>query len=102
MSRRYGKNGGDVIHLQVMSELYGPGVTGESTLRGNEDKLSTAQFNVTVDWLRKAVAVTKKVKKEVNFEVMQEARQRLSNWLARELDFQVFSNLLTSPTHQLY
>lgn len=93
---------GDVIHMQVMSELYGPGVTGESTLRGNEDKLSTSQFNVTVNWLRKAVAVTKKVKKEVNFEVMQEARVRLSNWLARELDRQVFSQLLGVSGNTIY
>lgn len=93
---------GDVIHVQVMSELYGPGVTGESTLRGNEDKLSTGQFNVSVDWLRKAVALTKKVKKEVNFEVMQEVRVRLSNWMARELDRQVFSGIITDTTHTLY
>lgn len=88
--------------MQVMSELYGPGVTGESTLRGNEDKLSTSQFNVTVDWLRKAVAVTKKVKREVNFEVIQEARVRLSNWLARELDRQVFSQLLAVSNNTIY
>ncbi len=93
---------GDVIHIQVMSELYGPGVTGENTLRGSEDKLSTGQFNLSVDWLRKAVAVTKKVKKEVNFEVIQEARVRLSNWLARELDRQVFSAVITNTTHTLY
>jgi len=93
---------GDVIHIQVMSELYGPGVTGESTLRGNEDKLSTSQFNVTVDWLRKAVAVTKKVKKEVNFDTIQETRMRLSNWLARELDRQTFSQLLDSTPDTLY
>lgn len=93
---------GDVIHIQVMSELYGPGVTGENTARGNEDKLSTGQFNVTVDWLRKVVAVTKKVKKEVNFEIMQEARIRIANWLARELDRQVFLDLTTDTTHTLY
>jgi len=93
---------GDVVHIQVMSELYGPGVTGENELRGSEDKLSTAQFNITVDWLRKAVAVTKKVTKQVNFEVMQEARQRLSNWLARELDRQVFSQLLSAVDYNLY
>lgn len=98
----YVNQAGDVIHVQVMSELYGDGVTGESSLRGNEDKLSTGQFNVTVDWLRKAVATTKKVKKEVNFEVFQEARQRLSNWLARELDYQVFNNLLSNVTNTIY
>lgn len=93
---------GDVIHIQVMSELYGPGVTGETSLRGAEDKLNTGQFNVTVDWLRKAVATTKKVKKVVNFEVFQEARVRLSNWLARELDAQVFSQLVSNTSDTLY
>ena len=93
---------GDVIHIQVMSELYGPGVTGESTLRGSEDKLGTAQFNISVDWLRKAVATTKKVKKEVNFEVFVEVRKRLANWLARELDAQVFSQVLTNVSNTIY
>ena len=93
---------GDVIHVQVMSELYGPGVTGETALRGAEDKLATSQFNVTVDWLRKAVALTKKVKKEVNFEVIQDCRKMLSNWLARELDRKTFDQLLTNVTDTLF
>ena len=93
---------GDVIHIQVMSELYGPGRTGENTLRGYEDKLSTAQFDVTVDWLRKAVALTKKVKKEVNFDVLQQIRLRLSNWMARELDRQTFAQLLDNVSDTLY
>lgn len=98
----YVNQAGDVIHIQVMSELYGAGVTGESTLRGNEDKMSTGQFNLTVDWLRKAVSVTKKVKKEVNFDVIQSSRVRLANWLARELDAQVFSGMLTNTSTTLY
>src|SRR3990167_9733302 len=85
-----------------MSELYGPGVTGETALRGAEDKLAAAQFNVTVDWLRKAVALTKKVKKEVNFEVIQDCRKMLSNWLARELDRKTFDQLLTNVTDTLF
>lgn len=93
---------GDVIHIQVMSELYGPGVTGETALRGAEDKLSTGQFDLSVDWLRKAVALTKKVKKQVNFEVMQEARVRIGNWLARELDKDVFTELLADSSDTLY
>ena len=93
---------GDVVHVQIMTELYGPGVTGESTLRGSEDKLSTGQFDLAVDWLRKAVALTKKVKKEINFDALQQARVLLSNWLARELDRQVFSDLLSDSTDTLY
>ena len=93
---------GDVIHINVVSELYGPGVTGENTARGNEDKLATAKFDVTVDWLRKVVALTKKVKKEVLFDVIQQTRMAIANWLARDLDRQTFAQLLTNVTDTLY
>lgn len=93
---------GDVIHINVMSEAFGPGVTGENTLRGNEDALSLGQFNITVDWLRKAFALTKKIKKQVNFDMLQQVRVRAENWLARELDAQVFSELLSDVTDTLY
>jgi len=93
---------GDVIHIQVMTELYGPGVTGETELRGNEDKMSTGQFNVAVDWLRYAVAFTKKVKKQVNFDIMAQARTLISNWLGRKLDKEAFSELLTEASNTLY
>jgi N4-gp56 family major capsid protein len=93
---------GDVVHINVMSESFGPGITGENTLRGNEDALSLGQFNVTVDWLRKAFALTKKIKKQVNFDMLQQVRVRAENWLARELDANVFSELLTDVTDTLY
>ena len=85
-----------------MSESFGPGITGENTLRGNEDALSLGQFNVTVDWLRKAFALTKKIKKQVTFDMLQQVRVRAENWLARELDANVFSELLTDVTDTLY
>lgn len=89
---------GDIIRIQVMSELYGPGVTGESTLRGSEDKLSLGQFTLTVDWLRKAISITKKVKKEVNFDTNVQIRQGLTRWWARERDAKVFGALLDDVT----
>jgi N4-gp56 family major capsid protein len=93
---------GDVIHINVVSELYGPGVEGESTARGNEDKLATASFSVTVNWLRKVVGLTKKVKKEVMFDAVQLTRTAISNWLARELDRNTFVQLLDNTTDTLY
>lgn len=89
---------GDLIRIQVMSESYGPGVTGESTLRGKEDKQSLGQFTLSVDWLRKAIAVTKKVKKEVNFDVNVQIRQGLTRWWARERDAKVFGALMDDVT----
>jgi N4-gp56 family major capsid protein len=93
---------GDVIHIQTCTGIYGPGVEGESELRGNEDKFSVGQFNITVDWLRKAIAFTKKVKKVVNFDMVQQSRTLISDWLARELDSKVFTDLYADVTNTLY
>lgn len=98
----YVNQAGDIIHVQVESELYGPGVEGETTLRGKEDKLFTGQFDVEVNWLRKAVALTKKLKKEVNFDAMVSARKRLSKWLARELDARTFTQLFENTSNTVY
>lgn len=93
---------GDVIHIQTCTGIYGPGVEGETELRGKEDKFTVGQFNITVNWLRKAIAFTKKVKKVVNFDLIQQSRTLISDWLARELDGKVFTGLYASPTHTLY
>ncbi len=92
------KGPGDVIHFQVLSNLISSGVTGESTLAGNEDKLSMSQFDLTVDWIRNAVAFTENLERRVNFSIMQVARQRLSNWIARFIDEGMFTQLITTDS----
>ena len=80
------KGPGDKLHFQVMSQLISTGITGESTLQGNEDKLSMSQFDLTVDWIRNAVAFTENLERRVNFSIVSVARQRLSDWVARYID----------------
>ncbi len=92
------KGPGDALHFQVMSELISSGVTGESGLQGNEDKLSMSQFSLTVDWIRNAVAFTEKLERRVNFSIVQVARQRLSNWMARYIDEGLFAEILTATS----
>ena len=92
------KGPGDVIHFQVLSELFSSGVTGESTLAGNEDKLSMSQFDLSVDWIRNAVAFTENLEKRVNFSITQVARQRLSNWMARYIDEGMDTQLITTES----
>jgi len=94
----FGKGSMDVIHFQVMSELISSGVTGESTLQGNEDKLSMSQFNLTVDWIRNAVAFTENLEKRVNFSIPGVARQRLSTWMSRYIDEGMFTQLIITET----
>ena len=95
------KGPGDKIHFQVMSELISSGVTGESTLQNNEDKLSMSQFDLTVDWIRNAVAFTENLERKVNFSVIQVARQRLSNWVARYIDEGMFTQLIITESSEV-
>jgi len=92
------KGPGDVIHFQVLSDLFSDGVTGETTLAGSEDKLAMYQFNLTVDWIRNAVAFTKNVQRRVNFDTVQVARQRLSDWMARYIDESMFIQLISTES----
>ena len=92
------KQPGDKIHFQVLSEIISSGKTGESTLQGYEDKLSMAQFDLTVDWIRNAVAITENLERRVNFPAVQVARQKLSTWLANHIDGSMFVQLITTES----
>ena len=92
------KGPGDKIHFQVMSQLISTGITGESTLQGNEDKLSMSQFDLTVNWIRNAVAFTENLERRVNFSIVSVARQRLSDWIARYIDEDMDIQLITTES----
>lgn len=51
------KKKGDSVTFALVNELVGAGVTGNGTLRGNEERLSSRSQKLTVDVLRHAVAV---------------------------------------------
>jgi N4-gp56 family major capsid protein len=92
------KQAGDLVHINVVSELYNDGVTGESTLKGSEGKLSIGQFNLTVDWLRNAIAFNKRATKRALFDAIMVSNRRLSDWLARRKDEDMFTQLLDTAT----
>ena len=98
----FSKEPGDVMHIQVMSELEGAGVTGASSLETNEEKLALAQFDLTTDWLRHAVAWDKKANKRANFDCMMAANPRLSRWAARYTDAELFKEILDNTTNTIY
>jgi len=92
------KGPGDTIHFQTMSQLISSGVTGESTLEASEDKLSMSQFDLTVDWIRNAVAFTENLERKVNFSIVQVARKRLSDWISRHIDEGMDTQLITTES----
>jgi len=95
----FSKEAMDVIHIQTVKNLTGSGVTGESTLAGNEEQLSLTQTDVQVDWVRHAVAVSKRSKQRINFDFKAQAAQPLlSRMIAKKMDAAVFTKFGTATT----
>jgi N4-gp56 family major capsid protein len=93
------KEAGDVIHINTLKLLTGSGVTGESGLQGNEEALQMVQTDVTVDWLRHAVAINKRTKGRINFDFyVQAAQPLLSKWMADKMDRAIFTKFGTATT----
>ena len=92
------KKPGDTLHINIMSELEGAGVTQDSTLAGNEEKMVLGQFDVTVDWLRHAVAFDERGSRRANFDLIVAANPRLARWLARKKDYDMFYQLMTTAS----
>lgn len=93
------KDSGDVIHIQSLKNLTGSGVTGENTLEGNEETLSMAQTDLSIEWLRHAVSISKRSKKRINFDfVVQAAQPLLSKLIAKKMDDAIFTEFGTATT----
>lgn len=96
------KKPGEQINFQTVSQLFSAGVTGETSLQGNEDQLSLGQYTLTVDWLRNAVSYTKNLEKRVNFNIAQTIRTELSDWMKRKIDADSFSEIIANTSNTMY
>lgn len=96
------KKPGETIKFNVVSQVFSAGVTGETTLAGNEDQLSLGQYTLTVDWIRNALAYTKNLERRVNFNIVQTIRTELSDWLARRIDSDMFEEILVDSSNTIY
>ncbi len=90
------KQKGDFITFSTIEQLMGTGVTGESVLKGNEEKLGIGTFSVSADVVRHAVAVSRKSNKQANFDMVQSARSLLKDWFSRKFDNDVFTTITES------
>jgi N4-gp56 family major capsid protein len=85
---------GDVVHVNVHANLDGAGVSGETELKGKEEKLSFSQFDLKVEWIRHAVGFNKRGTKQALLNAMSVANSTLSTWLARRKDDDLTAQLL--------
>jgi N4-gp56 family major capsid protein len=77
---------GQTINISQLANLTGSGVSGESTLRGNEEQLDIRQVQVSPEWYRHAVADTRKARKQINQDFRMKAQGALSYWMAKQMD----------------
>lgn len=76
---------GDSVTFALVNELVGDGVTGNSTLKGNEERVNSRSQKLTVDVLRHAVAVDDwDVQKSV-IDLRNAARVQLREWAQKKL-----------------
>lgn len=88
------KGPGDTINYGLRMQLSGTGVQGDGTLQGQEEALTTYADKVLVDQLRHAVNVGGRVSQQrVPFELREEARLGLQDWMAARFDVCFFNQL---------
>lgn len=79
------KKKGDSVTYALVNELTGNGVTGNTTLKGNEERLNSRSHKVAVNVLRHAVAVDDwDVQKSV-IDLRNAAKTQLREWAQKKL-----------------
>ncbi len=79
------KKRGDSVTYALVNELVNNGVTGNSTLKGNEERLNSRSHRVTVDVLRHAVAVDDWDEQKSVIDLRNAGRVQLREWSMKKL-----------------
>lgn len=79
------KKKGDSVTFALVNELTGNGVTGNNTLKGNEERLNSRSHKVTVNVLRHAVAVDDWDTQKSVIDLRNAAKSQLREWSQKKL-----------------
>ncbi len=81
---------GDAITFNLAGALTGAGVTGASSLEGQEEAQQFYGQRVVIDQVRNAVRIPWMSERRAPFSVMGEARPALTTWLAQKIEDDFF------------
>lgn len=88
------KGSGDKITYGLRMQLSGAGVSGDSTLEGNEEALSFYNDSVVIDQVRNAVRSSGRMSEQrVPYNMREEAMMALKDWLADMYDTSFFNQI---------
>ena len=79
------KDGGETITLPLVASLSGSGVTGGSTLQGNEEAMDDYGHSISIDWARNAIALNKKERRKSAADQLEVVRPLLTEWANNKL-----------------
>lgn len=97
------KDQGDRITFGLRMRLSGAGVTSGQILEGNEEKLTTYSFNLTLEQYRHAVRDSGAMDRQrAVFQIDDESEAALKVWGAEKIDSLCFSAIQSSPTKVFY
>ncbi len=93
------KERGDQITIPLLMKLSGSGITGDSTLEGNEEQMTFYDMAVTVDQVRNAVRISGRMEEQkAAVDMRTAAKTALKTWMVEYLEKRFFTTLGTSPT----
>lgn len=97
------KNKGDRVRFGIRMRLTGAGVGEGVTLEGNEEKLVTHNFDLTLTSLAHAVRDEGPLTRQrAMFSIDEESEMAIKEWGAEKIDEKIFEALRLSPTRLFY
>lgn len=89
---------GKTINIPLITRLKSGGVTGSSTLDGNEEELGNYNCAITVDWRRNGVRVPKSTSYKTEINLLDAARDALKVWESEKLRDDIIRAMLSLNT----
>jgi N4-gp56 family major capsid protein len=89
------KQKGDNITIPLVRRLQGLGVTGNTTLKGNEEALITYAHRITVDAVRNGVTITELESIRTEIDLLDAARSMLKLWAMESLRNTIITSLMS-------
>lgn len=87
------KKAGDSVTFALVNELTGAGVTGNTTLEGNEEALDSRSFRLYVEPLRHAVAVTDWDEQKSAIDLRDAGKMMLKMWAMTKMRDEIITAL---------
>ena len=99
------KEAGDTVHVPLLVDLTGDGVSEGTSLEGNEEALTYYRDSLSINELAHAVELKERIDKQrVPMRLREDARLMLQQWYANRIDTMFFNQLagISGETRAVY